>query len=73
MSPPPEASSGAAPKGRPLRSLPPWPRRDPLTIRVKYRGGAEGWVEIHARGAIVRRPGHVAILDVLQDVWQDQR
>lgn len=68
---PPEAMSRVSPEARRLRLLPRWPRRKPLTIKVKFRGGSEAWVEIHARGAILRTPGHVCIIDVLARIWND--
>ena len=51
--------------GRPLRLLPHWPWRKPLTIKVRYRGGSEGWFEIHARGAVVRRIGHISLYELM--------
>jgi hypothetical protein len=50
------------------------PRRDPRdkqTIVISYRGGAEAWVEIQARGTVWRYPGHVAIVDILRDICRD--
>lgn len=44
------------------------PRRDPRTplqATLKLRGGAEAWVEIHARGAVVRVPGHTSIAELV--------
>jgi hypothetical protein len=35
---------------------------------VTYRGGAEAWWSIKARGRVWRRPGTLALHDVLQDV-----
>lgn len=46
--------------------------RDPLTISISYRGGAECWWEIHARGCIIRRPGHNSLHDVLWELQGDQ-
>jgi len=51
--------------------LPHWNRREPLTITVKYRGGAESWVELRARGRTWRAPGHLALFDVLSEIWGD--
>lgn len=42
--------------------------REPLTIKVKYRGGEECWYEIHARGAVGRFPGHVALHDAMSEI-----
>jgi len=47
----------------------PWDKRRPLTLTVTFRGGAEAWVEVHARGSAGRFPGHVALIDVLEEVW----
>jgi hypothetical protein len=40
-------------------------RRKPLQVVVTYRGGAECWWELRARGKVVRVPGALAIEDVL--------
>lgn len=48
----------------------PWNPREPLTIKVSYRGGAECWYEIHARGSIGRFPGHTALHDVMREIHQ---
>lgn len=39
--------------------------QEPLTVILTYRGGAEGWVLVEARGRRQAFPGHLAILDVL--------
>lgn len=44
--------------------------REPLTIKVKYRGGEECWYEVHARGAIGRFPGHTALHDAMREINQ---
>lgn len=44
--------------------------RDPLSLKISYRGGAECWYEIHARGSIGRFPGHVALHDVMTEINQ---
>lgn len=49
--------------------LPAWPiRRRPLTLTLKYRGGAECWFEVHCRGGTLRRPGHVSLYDLAKDL-----
>lgn len=53
--------------------LPRWNPREPLTMRVKYRGGAEAWIEVHSRGSMGRFPGHTAIIDVCHEVWQSHK
>jgi hypothetical protein len=65
---PPEARGPQSPAGRRWRLLPRRNRRDPLPITIKYRGGAEDWVEIHARGSIGRYPGWVAIGDIVNEI-----
>lgn len=53
--------------------LPPWNPREPLTLKVKYRGGSEAWIEIHSRGGMGRFPGNVALYDVLREIWRLDR
>lgn len=65
---PPEASTQPARKGRRFRLLPPRNPRDPLKITVKLRGGAEQWIEVHARGDLARYPGYTQLIDVVLDV-----
>lgn len=68
MARPPEATKHSAAKGRSFRALPRRNRRQPLAITVKLRGGPEAWVEIHARGSVIRVPGWTAISDVVDMV-----
>lgn len=44
--------------------------RERLTLTVTYRGGAECWVEIHARGEMGRFVGSTYLIDVLQEIWE---
>lgn len=37
-----------------------------MQVTVVYRGGSECWWELRARGVVVRRPGSMALHDVLQ-------
>lgn len=46
--------------------------REPLTMTVRYLGGAEGWWEIKARGRTYRRPGVRALHDVMLDLLELQ-
>jgi len=39
--------------------------RKPLTITITYRGGPECWWELKGRGITIRRPGALALHDVL--------
>jgi hypothetical protein len=65
------ASGYSVPKGHRWRKLPPRNWREPLTITVKYRGGAEAWVEVHARGDMGRFPGYVTVVELL--MWVNSR
>lgn len=69
ISQPPEANEHVE-RSESLKSLLPWPRRRPLVITVKYRGGAECWYEIRSRGRTIRRPGYVQIHDLIHDLAQ---
>ena len=68
MSRPPEADRDSAPKGRRWYRLPTLDWRRPFTVSVKYRGGAECWFEIRARGQMGRFPGHVSLYDAMREV-----
>lgn len=65
---------GAAGSNTARRSRSAWrrfARRDPgewLTIRVKWRGGAEDWVMVSARGETNPIPGHRSLIDVVMAV-----
>ena len=56
------------PAGRHPKQLPSRDPRKPLTITISYRGGAECWWEIRGRGIVIRRPGALALHDVLSDL-----
>lgn len=58
----------SAAKPHRMLGLPRWPARRPLRLTIKYRGGPEGWVEIHARGRVVRYPGYTQVVDVLREL-----
>ncbi len=60
--------SGSSPKARRFWALPPRNPREPLTIKVKYRGGPECWYEVHARGQVARYPGWVQLHDVMAEI-----
>lgn len=53
-----------------FEALPPHPPRSKLSVTVVYRGGPECWWEITARGKTVRRPGALALHDVLRDIYR---
>lgn len=42
--------------------------RDPLTITVTYRAGAECWWQVSARGTVYRFPGATALHDVMRHI-----
>jgi hypothetical protein len=46
--------------------------REPLSLTIKYRGGAECWYEVHARGEVGRFPGVVALHDVMSEINQSR-
>lgn len=46
-----------------------WNPREPLTLKVKYRGGAECWYEIEARGSLGRFHGATSLHDVMQEIY----
>lgn len=70
--------SGGAPEG-PSRKGPPkrfagLSRRDPksaLTLTITYKGGAEAWWLVQARGRSAVFPGHRALHDVMQEINAD--
>lgn len=72
MARPPEAMSHSVPKGHRWRRLPRVDWRKPQHLTITYRGGPEGWVEIHARGDFGRYPGDVAIIDILADITRNR-
>lgn len=51
--------------------LPKWRPRTPLTITVRYHGGSEAWWCIKARGTEFRVPGHIAIHDVMREIFNN--
>lgn len=44
--------------------------RHELEVRISYRGGSEAWWTVRARGRVWRRPGTLALHDVLMDVME---
>lgn len=61
----PQATGGSRPKAVRLLGLPRRNPRAPLSVTMKLRGGTEAWVELRARGATVRVPGHTAIAELV--------
>lgn len=68
---PPEATGTVRSTSRGFRRLPRWAPRKPLPLTLKYRGGAEAWVEIHSRGEIARFPGSTCIYDVMRHLMNN--
>jgi hypothetical protein len=69
----PAASQRAqGPKGRRWRHLPPWNRRKKLEIKVLWRGGAEGWYQIEARGSMGRVTGDICLHDLMSEVFNER-
>lgn len=44
--------------------------REPLTIRITYRGGAQCWYLIEARGSRGAFPGVLALHDVMREIHE---
>lgn len=63
--PAPHGQVSSAPKGHRWMKLPRRNPRTPLPITVKWRGGPEGWVEVHARGDVGRFPGDTPIATIV--------
>lgn len=61
----PQATQDSRPQGVRLRGLPRRDPRTPLGATLTWRGGPEAWVEIRARGATVRVPGHTNIAELV--------
>jgi hypothetical protein len=68
LSRPPEANRQREAPSRGFRRLPRWPMRKPLALTMKFRGGAECWIEVHSRGQIARFPGNTALYDVFRRI-----
>lgn len=69
--PRPEGQHGAAGGHRRFGGL---QRRKPesrLTLTISYKGGAEAWWLIEARGRTATFPGHRAIHDVMAEINRD--
>lgn len=48
-------------------------RRDPLTIKVTWRGGPECWYQVNARGSWGRFPGHLSFHDVMATIYGEHQ
>jgi hypothetical protein len=63
--------SAQRPSGHRWYKLPRRNPRDPLTCTVKFRGGPEAWVEVHARGDMARVPGDMPIATLV--LWMNSQ
>lgn len=61
----PQATQHSRPKGVRFKGLPRRNPRDPLSVTVVWRGGPEAWVELRARGGVIRVPGHTCIAELV--------
>ncbi len=73
MKPPPAGHDGARAKRGRWRHLGRWPRTQHLTMKVQYRGGAESWWLVSARGSQGVFPGHCALEDVMSQIMNEGR
>jgi hypothetical protein len=71
--PAPQAKEHRASAASTLRGLLPWPRRKPLTLTLTFRGGSACWYEIRGRGRTIRRPGVIALHDLMREFYRDDR
>jgi len=65
---PPERPRTAAPKAPPPLSRK--HLRQTIVVEVRFRGGPELWWELRARGRVWRRPGSLAMHDVLEELYE---
>lgn len=72
VSPAPQAQ-GQTPKG-PFRwcGMSRWNRKEKVSLTVVYRGGAESWWLVTARGRSVALPGWMALEDVMAEVCSER-
>lgn len=61
----PQATQDSRPQGVRFARLPRRDPREPLSAVVKWRGGPEGWIEVRARGAVVRVPGYTSVAELV--------
>lgn len=70
---PPQAKEHRASAASSLLGLLPWPRRKPMVLSIKFRGGPECWYEVRARGRTIRRPGVIALHDLMRELYRDDQ
>lgn len=68
---PPEGTTPRGAKRSSFMRLPRSERRRPVTLTVVYRGGAESWWLVKARGSHQVFPGHASIEDVMARVHSE--
>lgn len=68
ISRPPEATGHSRSKSVRWRRFRPTPITTKLHIEVTYKGGAEAWCLVRARGENNVVPGHMAIYDLLMEI-----
>ncbi len=71
MKPPPARQSGVRTKRGRWHGLATWPRSRSLTVTIAYRGGAESWWLVGARGRHGVFAGSAAIEDVMAAVCNE--
>jgi hypothetical protein len=71
MKPPPAGHQTVRAKRGRWHGLPTWPRHRQLRIEVTYRGGAESWWLVKARGRHGVFPGCLALDDVMAQVLNE--
>lgn len=72
MSRAPQAEGQRRPQGVSFLSRSRWARQQEITLRVTYRGGAECWYLVKARGCRQVFPGHCALEDVMSRVYGER-
>lgn len=69
----PQGTNAASPKGSRWHGLGRWPRSQHLTLKITYRGGAESWWLVEARGRHGVFPGCAAVEDMMAQVFNEGR
>jgi len=71
MKPPPAGHDTVRAKRGRWRHLTRWPRHRALTVRIRYRGGAESWWLVETRGSQGVFPGHCQLEDVMAQICSE--
>lgn len=69
---PPEGKQRSSRTKSGFLRLSPWPRQRKLTLTIHYRGGAQCWYWVEARGTGQHFAGHLAIEDVMARVYSER-